>query len=407
MPLLVEPIESEGALAQLEGEWDELFALSSPKLPFLSPRWARLWLEHFAEDSAAVHDRLSMRAVRSTGGQLLGLAPLVSTERPATGPLRVRVLQPIGSDPNVTEIRGTLCRPGSEEAVTRALVSQLRREYEAWDWLKLGGLVQGSPAHLAITQSLAVEASQCVPDYLLTLPSSWEALKEGLSRNMKESLRKCVNAPKRDGVTLELRVDSGGGASLERFFSLHTERASQSGTVRHRDVFASPQARAFLRAYAAESAAKNELRVFELWSEGEVVATRLGFLFQDELYLYFTGERIALARYSVLTRLMAEILQWAIAERVRLVNLSPGTDHSKTRWNPEPLPLVSVVAVSPSARGPLVRQLYRGVEALRTSARLRASPLGTVLQLASRSHAGFDRAPSTPVEAGPPPDRER
>lgn len=388
MPILVEPIESLEAFAQLEAEWDELFWQSSPKLPFATSSWARLWLEHFAEHTAAVHDRLTLRAVRSSDGQLLGVAPLVCTERPATGPVRVRVLQPIGSDPNVTEIRGTLCRKGAEVTVAKALVAQLKREYEAWDWLKLGGVLQGSPEHQALTQALDVEATQTIPDYVLRLPSSWEALKAGLSRNMKEALRKCVNSPKRDGLNLELFVEPSCGEALERFFALHAERSALTGTVRHRDVFVSSQAKRFLRAYAAESEARRELVIFELKAGGETVATRLGFLFGDELYLYFSGERTAFAKYSVLTRLMAEIFQWAIGAGVKLVNLSPGTDHSKTRWNPEPVPLVQLVALSPSARGPIVRQLYRGVEAIRTSERLRSSPLvGSVLQLASRSHA--------------------
>src|ERR1022692_3420743 len=92
----------------LRTEWRELEMRACVRLPFLTSAWAENWWGHFAETRWGVADRLEMRAVRAGGGLLVGVAPLMLTERPSIGPLRIRVLQFFGSDPNVTELRGPL-----------------------------------------------------------------------------------------------------------------------------------------------------------------------------------------------------------------------------------------------------------------------------------------------------------
>ena len=50
--------------------------------------------------------------------------------------------------------------------------------------------------------------------------------------------------------------------------------------------------------------------------------------------MYFSGYDLAWGRFSVMTTLVAEAIKWAIAERLRIFNLSTGNDVSKTRWRP-------------------------------------------------------------------------
>jgi hypothetical protein len=42
-------------------------------------------------------------------------------------------------------------------------------------------------------------------------------------------------------------------------------------------------------------------KLFELLVEGEVVASRIGFVLGDNLYLYFSGYHPRMSRYSVMT----------------------------------------------------------------------------------------------------------
>jgi CelD/BcsL family acetyltransferase involved in cellulose biosynthesis len=92
---------------------------------------------------------------------------------------------------------------------------------------------------------------------------------------------------------------------------------------------------------------------------GEVVATRIGFAMGDTLYLYFSGSDPAWRKYSVMTTAVAEAFQRAIAEGFAAVNLSNGTDVSKTRWAPERIDYHDLVQVAPSRRARLAHGAYR------------------------------------------------
>jgi CelD/BcsL family acetyltransferase involved in cellulose biosynthesis len=55
-----------------------------------------------------------------------------------------------------------------------------------------------------------------------------------------------------------------------------------------------------------------------------------------------------------MTTTVAEAIKWAIEQRFRAVNLSPGTDVSKTRWGAEAVATHNGVLVSPQRRGQLM-----------------------------------------------------
>jgi len=80
----------------------------------------------------------------------------------------------------------------------------------------------------AIVHSSGFNWQSQVSDHELCLPESWDALRVSLSRNIKESLRKCYNSLKRDGLSFRLEVAEQPQqlqAALGRFFALHTARA--------------------------------------------------------------------------------------------------------------------------------------------------------------------------------------
>ncbi len=171
-----------------------------------------------------------------------------------------------------------------------------------------------------------------------------------MSRNIKEALRKCYNSLKREGRTFNFRIvdrPEDTTDALGRFFNLHTARARLSGTVKHPDVFDTPKAKLFLTSYARAMAERDCLRIFEIEIGGTVVATRIGFVFGEELYLYFTGYDPNWGKYSIMTTVVAESIKWAIENRLKVVNLSTGNDVSKTRWRPKEFIFRQGVQVSP------------------------------------------------------------
>jgi CelD/BcsL family acetyltransferase involved in cellulose biosynthesis len=314
-----------------------------------------------AERRLGVRDELRLYELRAPDGRLVGVAPMVLTHRPRFGALSVRMMQFVGADPNMTELRGPICRAEDQPAVLRALQRHLLERAGDWDWIEWRGLLPGDASLEALAAGGQLLAGPSTRDYFLRLPDTWEAFRSGLSRNIKESLRKCYNSLKRDGHSFAFRVverPEAADAALDRFFELHAARAHASAGVSHLNVFEGPRARSFLRDYAKRAGGDGTLRIFQLEVGDQLVATRLGFVLGDELYLYFSGYDERWGKYSVMTTLLAETIKWAIASGLRLVNLSPGTDVSKVRWSPDAIEFQQVVQVSPTVRGMLAHRAY-------------------------------------------------
>ncbi len=381
MSFSVEQVETFDALRD---EWDLLDATTSPRLPFTSPLWHSLWWQHFRESRTFVRDSLRLYAIRDPQGRLRGVAPMMLTERPAVGPLRARMLQFLGADPNVTEIRGVVCSAEDQPAVVEALLNHIEAHSTGWDWLFIGGILQAGDAYRVINERQGVKWGREIPDFFLTMPGDWETFKGTLSRNIKESMRKCYNSLKRDSLEFSFEVltrPDQMDAGLDHFLRLHSARAAATDTITHKDVFESGPARAFLRDYLRQAAAQDKVRIFQLVITGKVVATRIGFVVGDALYLYFSGFDPEWGKYSVMTTTVAEALKFAIANRFATVNLSPGNDVSKTRWGPKELMLREAVVPSPSFLGPLVYRAYVGLDNARHD---KSSRFSKVIAFATR-----------------------
>ena len=349
----VQLIDSPLGFASLASECDEIAHRMQPRSPFATSRWLSTWWAHYQENRALVRDRFYVHTVRDRRGALLAVAPLMLTERPATGPLRSRSMSFFGGVKNVTELRGLVCAPEAEERAVSALLQHFDTQGADWDWFTWNGVRKGSAAYAALSASKHFQWASETTDYVLPLAPSWEEFLRGRSRNIKESLRKCYNSLKRDGHSFNFRVVTAQPelpAALRKFFALHACRASSANPVRHADVFAPLQARRMLFDLAANPSEALSLHVFQLEIAGGVVASRLGFVLGEELYLYFSGYEPAWGAYSVMTTTVAETLKWAIERDFKLVNLSPGTDVSKTRWGATGIDTANGVLVSPKRR---------------------------------------------------------
>lgn len=355
----VELLTTIDQLEQLAPQWRELDSLAAVALPFSTSDWAICWWRHLAADRLSVRDRMVTLAVRDGDGRLAGVAPLMITERPSSGPLRVRCLQFIGADANVTELRTIAVRPGSEQAVYRALLERVRELRGEWDWMRWTGVADG----VALDGGGAW--SEGLTCWLLNLPPSWAEFKSALPRNLKESLRKAQNAPKRDGVELRFEVATRPEqmqSCLDRFFALHSARAGLTDTVRHPDVFSTPASQIFLRAVCDRFASRGVVHCFNLLRGDTIVAMRLGFRLGDSMYLYFSGYEPALAKYSVMTACVAEAIRWSLEQGVRVVNLSTGTDRAKSRWRPQGRQFRELTLVAPGARARAAHSAWSLVE---------------------------------------------
>lgn len=362
VPLIVEEIEGFDTFSPFTRAWRDL-QRSSGRLPFTSYEWNAAWFRHLSRRRFGVGDRAKVKAIWSQDGELVAVAPLMLTEVPSRGPLRLRCLQFFGADPNLTEVRGMLTNPDYVGAAYGALLDHLEARDAEWDWVVLAGVPSDEAAEALLSRWPGAELRNTLQQCVLELPATWRTFKTARARNIKESLRKCENSLARDGLEPVFRVAERGPAfatALDHFFRLHRARSLRKDTARHADFFVKRDAKKFLSALGDDSS----IRVFTMDIDGKTVAARIGFVENDALYLYYSGYDPAFARYSVMTRVVAEAIKYAIALGLGSVNLSPGIDVSKTRWSPWIVETKTFALPSRRARGAAAMHAYDDVRRL-------------------------------------------
>jgi CelD/BcsL family acetyltransferase involved in cellulose biosynthesis len=325
---------AQGPVFALDDDWRRLARTSTPAMPFHDPSWHRHWWHHLARNDGRRRDVPNLLTARLPDGQLVGIAPLVATNRPGRGPAALRSLEFVGADKNITEFRGPLIHPGHESEVVSAWLGRLL-ERSDWDVLIWSGIRDQGPTHKLLVERSDVSWGFSKPMPIVALPDCYDEYRRSLSRNTKEALRKARNSGLRAGASFGFAVhsESVGSAVIDRFLALHWERSTALGAASHPDYFERRTEREFLRSVLADQ--ELGVTVFELSSGNRVVASRVAFRFGSDLYLYYSGYALDHAAYSVMTALTDRILQWAVDEGITGVNLSPGMDRSKQRWLPE------------------------------------------------------------------------
>lgn len=359
--LKIECIESLSQFEALEAEWRSLESRALP-LPFVSFDWNMAWWKHMHTQRKSVSDSLYLVAFRNEHNILCGVAPLMVTHRPASAPIRFAQLQFFGADQNITEIR-TLTAPPDEMAKQYLELSRYLKTRNDWDWTKLTGLPAATFSRDALQSEYPpLRWTRELLNFYLILKPTWEEFKTGLSRNIKESLRKCYNAPKRDGLQFDFNVVSAVSdvkPALQEFFRLHSMRSQLTETVAHPNVFAEENAQSFLIEVCERFASRSALRIFQLRNGQQVIATRIGLVCGDSVYFYYSGYDTQFSKYSVMTTTVAEAIKHCIEAGFKTINLSTGRDVSKERWGPaETLYLESEFA-APRMMPRLKYPLYR------------------------------------------------
>jgi CelD/BcsL family acetyltransferase involved in cellulose biosynthesis len=362
----VELVTTVDGVAALGPCYEQLHRVTGNTLPFGLHEWHLAWVIHFLNCHSHIRDEPRFYVLRNAEGACVAILPFIVSRR-RLGPLKIVSVDLLGADPAITEIRAPLIQPGYEQLTARAVHHHLTQAGH-WDWIHWTGIDPAFAAALAVNGKLRWHPPQS--DFVLDLAPSWEEFRLGLKRNIRESLRHCYNSLKREGHEFQLHViDSLPELQrgLDQFFELHRMRADLKTAPAHVDRFATPLLRDFLRDVCERLCRRGALRIFQLRVGPQLVATRLGFVTGNSLYLYYSGFDPAWSRYSVMTTTVAEAIKYAIAQGLKTVSLSPAKDVSKTRW---------------SARQVNYASAYENAERLR-------SRLASGAYLRARSGAGF------------------
>ncbi len=347
---------------RLGPEWQSLFDQINDALPFATFEWAIAWWAHLRRRSGALRDALQLFVVRDSDGTAVAIAPMMYTEVRVAGVRVARILQPFGADPNITEVRGMLVAAEREAEAVEALACYVTAR-DAQSWVQWCGIRREGNALGRLESVRPTTMTRETPTFVIALPASWDEFRKTFPRNLRESLRKCYNSLARDGHAWSFRVIdelTELGPAVDRLIALHGARAARTDTVRHRDCFDDPAARNFLHEVTTRLAERRTVRVFQLEIAGEIVATRLGFVFGDRMYLYYSGYDPAWGPYSVMTTVVAEALRYAIAGSIKGANLSTGPDESKLRWRPTMVEYVDARVVSSRVYARVIHRALHG-----------------------------------------------
>jgi CelD/BcsL family acetyltransferase involved in cellulose biosynthesis len=346
------------AFLALEPEWKALFEASQTQNPFLSWEWIATWTQHYCGD------RLRTIVVRRED-EPIAIAPL-HLNRYVIGPgVYTHSLQLMGPKEvqHLFEIREMLIRPGHERAAMAGVLECALR-IPGWDWIELSAQGSGLSDLSSLLEREQGRGFRVEPEPLTNIPvmalqRSWELQRQGLKRNIKESIRHCYNSLRRDGHEYSYQADGGGIDAAEaaaRLVDLHHRRSLVSQRRWHRDHFADDSIRAFELDVLRKMHAAGRARFAQLAIDGSTVAARACLEAHGGLYFYYSGFDPAWWKYSVMTLVVTEAIQDAIARGLSTVNFSPGIDDSKSRWGPALIPMQTIALVR---SGPLAEARYR------------------------------------------------
>jgi CelD/BcsL family acetyltransferase involved in cellulose biosynthesis len=342
----------------LRADYEQLYAVTRNTLPFALHEWHVSWCEQFLNRSAQIHEQPHFCVLRAPAGTCVAIVPFI-VSRWRLGPVRLATVALLGGDPGLTEICNPLISPGYEPAAVHA-VNESLADIGDWNW------IQWSSVSASLATAIARDAKpqwwKVSEDFVLDLPADWDTLRASLPRNLRESLRHCHNSLKRSGHTFEFivaRTREEVRHALEQFLRLHALRAQMPRGPKHPDRFAAPGMKRFLYEVCDRLAARDAVRIFQLKIGREIVASRIGFIADGSVYLYFSGFDPAWAHYSVMTTTVAETLRYAIASGLTSVNLSPNADQSKLRWRPRRVDYHSALLHGNSLGSRLACRAYR------------------------------------------------
>ncbi|MES2932319.1 MAG: GNAT family N-acetyltransferase [Pseudomonadota bacterium] len=322
--------------AHLLQEWDRLAQSMPTHMPFQSVHWNRTWWNRFKRDGVFFKDELYLLCVMRDA-RLIGIVPLFRTTIGLPGIPVFRYMRMLGADANLTEWRSVICRSEDRLALQAIWLRHMAEYKFGLFFAQIRGFTADEIAAANFENVGFVKMMLPSENFILALPANWESFKTKLKRNIKESLRHCYNSLDHSGLIPSLTVIGNAPVlrrKMELFYQWHALRAQNVGTVYHPDYFKDKKHRVFLDELADGLCPLGQMKLFELNLNGQPVAYRLGFINGNTLYLYFSAFDPTFSKFSTMTTLIAEVIKWAIDNRLKFVNLSFGRDVSKTRWGP-------------------------------------------------------------------------
>jgi CelD/BcsL family acetyltransferase involved in cellulose biosynthesis len=358
------------ALEALADEWRSLAERRGNA--FLTPEWFFAWLGRCGE---SWEPRVAV--VRTAGGALRGLLPLVSSKNGGRKTLR---FCPEGDRFH------PVADPGDEKAVAIAaatvvaapdgdfgslLLENVDVQGEWWEALE-----EASPVTMA-----TVERDESALPFVELAELEWEEYLAGRSRQLRSQLGRKLRSLRREHEVHFRRTQRADEVAddLGILFRLHDARwAERPGS----SAFADPSVRAFHIEFARAALERGWLRLTAMEVDGVPVAALYGWLIGGRWSYYQAGFDPAWSRHSPGFLLLAETIREAIEEGASEYDMLLGEEPFKRRFATSSRTVCTVFLAPRGGRAHI--SAATGARLRRAWRRLPSGPRASARRLAAR-----------------------
>lgn len=328
----VEAVTDPEKFDDLAHEWNSLLQTTAQNSVFLTVEWCSSWWKHFHHSN----DSLFLIVIRhAQSRQLLGLAPLVIKHTRGVTGLISRQLSFLGHGSAAPDHLDFILHPDYSLELKREMVAYLWANRSQWDLIHFDGMQSNSRVIYGLLQQhphLMKHVTRSICPYL-TLPGSWQAYRQTLSRNMRYNLGRFQRRLKRDYPTVTAIKRHDTARALKKFmpdlFNLHTMAQRRRGNT---GIFADKRMQNFHREVAHTFAEKGWLRAYSLDIGNTSIAALYCFQYNQTVYFYQSGFDLFWRRYSPGSQLMAHAIKSAIEENAATFDFLRGEEDYKFEW---------------------------------------------------------------------------
>jgi CelD/BcsL family acetyltransferase involved in cellulose biosynthesis len=315
------------SLISLRPDWEELSADAETASPFNSWTWLANWWQVFG---GGYHLRIFV--VRD-GTRIIAIAPFYTMVF-RLGPLRLRMLVPLGYGNDLTERLEILVARGWRAEAIACLSNHLvRRRKNLFDVMLWHGVLRDE---LSPQLRHLVRPASDTSYELRHLPGSWNMFVTGLNKSMRDNIKYYPRLLARHGHLMRVQIASSPeemGSAIAEFLRLHHARAALTGTARHDDRFALPSHQQFLSRVAPALAEAGVMRLTILTVDSVNVAAQISLHCGGTVYIYYSGFDPAWRQYSVAMIATAQCIRDALERGASHVDFLGGSGQFKERWD--------------------------------------------------------------------------
>jgi CelD/BcsL family acetyltransferase involved in cellulose biosynthesis len=329
--LLIEEIGDTIRLRSLANRWNNILCQSESDSIFLTWEWVFNWWQVYGGGK-----ELCVLVLRDQHEDIVAIAPFYVRARRILGAVSINEIRFLGTGEDVSpDYLDFIIKKGFEDEAIKVFVKYLAVK-NGWDVANLTDMVSTSFTvraiqNMAADNGLIVKTSErAICPYIQLLPD-WQAYIAGLSKNMRYNIKRRMQNLEKDFKTRYFiwqdieRLEY----AMERLSFLHNKRWEQKGS---KHGFSSKEYNAFHKAVAREFALKGWLQMSCLELNNEIVAILYDYRYGNKIYYYQGGFDPSLYKYSLGLVLRAFVIQKAIENGIKEIDLLKGAYEHKYIW---------------------------------------------------------------------------